>query len=140
MTQQFSGATEEVAVPKLDAGFWSEGRTIEGVVEAIRQTEFGNPPKKVFLYRLALSNSVEVEGDQCELVEVGNLSGFRMAMQAINEKHPGVLPLMKGDVLSITCSGIKRATPEQLKRDPDWSDRPNFRVSVTRPEKKGAAR
>lgn len=123
---EWEGQTSEVDVPKLDAAFWSADVAVTGVVEDKRETLFDG--KKGVLYRLALREPVDVDGESVDVVEVGNLSGFRMALKAAAKKAPGMLPIVKGDVLRIECLGVKEATRE------GYSARPNFHVKVTRPE------
>jgi len=115
----FQGRTEDAEAPFLDAGFWKEGVKVTGLVERSWESENGE------CYVLTLSDSVTLKiGDaetEVETISIGNMTGFRMAMDAAKCKK-----LVPGDYVTLECTGIKKATK------PGHSPRPNFDVKVIR--------
>jgi hypothetical protein len=110
----FRGRTEDADSVFLDAKFWKTGVHISGKV--IRTFESENGP----CYVLDLLDPVEVAGENVDRVSVGNLTGFRMALQAA-----GLQSLKIGDTVHLECTGLKQTTK--------GSPRPNFEIEVTRP-------
>jgi hypothetical protein len=109
----FRGKTEEADSVFLDAKFWRPGVKISGRV--IRTFESENGP----CYVIELLDPVEVAGENVDQVSVGNLTGFRMALQAA-----GLDCLKSGDSLHLKCTSLKSTTK--------GSPRPNFELEVTR--------
>ena len=114
MAKQFRGRTEDADSVFLGAEFWKQGVKIAGKV--IRTFESENGP----CYVLDLVNAVSLDGELVEQVSVGNLTGFRMALQAA-----GIEGLKVGDQVHLECTGLK-ATQK-------GSPRANFEIEVTRP-------
>lgn len=113
MGKQFHGRTENAAAPFLDAKFWTPGVAVAGKVIRLFGSE--NGPCAV----LALVDPVKLEGKMEEIVSIGNLTGFRMALQAA-----GVEALQVHDQLHVECTG-KTSTEK-------GSPRVNFAVEVNR--------
>jgi hypothetical protein len=111
---QFKGRTEDADSVFLGADFWKEGRTIMGKV--IRTFETENGP----CYVLKLPKPVTIGSDEFDQASIGNLTGFRMALQAA-----GLERLRVGDVIHVECTGLKPTTK--------GSPRANFAVEVNRP-------
>lgn len=114
MSKQFRGKTEDADSVFLGADFWKPGTAISGKV--IRSFDSENGP----CYVIDLVNSVTVGADKVDEVSIGNLTGFRMALQAA-----GLERLQIGDMLHCQCTGLKTTTK--------GSPRANFEVEVTRP-------
>ncbi len=115
--KEFDGRTTDVEAPFLSGEWWKEGVKIVGVVSKVRSTEeFGRT------YTLDLREPVIVEGAEEEKVCMGNLTGFRMALEAM-----GLPNLILKDVVTVECVGFKPAKQE------GYSARPNFHVHVVRP-------
>jgi len=111
--RQFRGRTEDAAAPFLDAKFWTPGMSVAGKV--IRMFESENGPCAV----LALIDPVKADGKMDEIVSIGNLTGFRMALQAA-----GLESLQVGDHIHVECTG-KTSTEK-------GSPRVDFAVEVNR--------
>jgi len=111
--KQFRGCTQDAAAPFLDAKFWTPGMSVAGKV--IRMFESENGPCAV----LALINPVKVDGKMEEIVSIGNLTGFRMALQAA-----GLESLQVGDHIHVECTG-KTSTEKA-------SPRVDFAIEVNR--------
>ncbi len=120
MSKQFKGRTEDADSVFLSAEFWKEGVQITGKV--IRTFESENGP----CYVLDLSTPVELAGESVDRVSVGNLTGFRMALQAA-----GLQCLESGDRIYLECTGLKATTK--------GSARPNFEIVVNRENADGRA-
>lgn len=118
MSRTFTGKTEDAEAPFLTAEFWKEGTRIRGVVEKLFTTKLNNDP----CYVLTLEDPVEVDGQSEERVSVGNMAGFKMAMQVA-----GVPRLLPRDIVEMECTGVKKSKKE------GYSDRVNFELTVTRP-------
>lgn len=114
MPKQFRGRTEDADSVFLGAEFWKEGVKIAGKV--IRTFESENGP----CYVLDLVSVVELDGEHVDQVSVGNLTGFRMALQAA-----GLDGLQVGDQIHLECTGLKPTTK--------GSPRANFEIEVNRP-------
>lgn len=114
MSKQFRGRTEDADSVFLGADFWKLGVKIAGKV--IRAFESENGP----CYVLVLVNAVELDGERVDQVSIGNLTGFRMALQAA-----GLERLQVGDQVHVECTGLKATTK--------GSPRANFQIEVTRP-------
>lgn len=113
MSKQFRGRSEGAATPFLDAKFWAAGVSVAGKV--IRTFESENGP----CYVLDLLDSVRVNGTLTDQVSIGNLTGFRMALQAA-----GLDSLQVEDAIHIECTG-KTSTNK-------GSPRVDFEIEVTR--------
>lgn len=113
MSRTFRGRTEDAAAPFLDAKFWTPGVGVAGRV--IRRFDSENGPCAV----LALVDPVKLDGKLEETASIGNLTGFRMALQAA-----GLESLQVGDQLHVECTG-KTSTEK-------GSPRVDFEVEVTR--------
>jgi hypothetical protein len=114
LSKQFRGKSEDADSVFLGADFWKPGVKIAGKV--IRTFESENGP----CYVVDLINPAKVDGELMERVSIGNLTGFRMALQAA-----GLDRLQPNDDLHLECTGLKSTTK--------GSPRPNFEVRVTRP-------
>lgn len=114
MSKQFRGRTEDADSVFLGADFWKPGVKIAGKV--IRTFESENGP----CYVLDLVNAVELDCERVDQVSIGNLTGFRMALQAA-----GLERLQVGDQVHVECTGLKATTK--------GSPRANFEIEVTRP-------
>lgn len=114
MSRTFRGRTEHAAAPFLDAKFWSPGVKVTGRVTRMFHSE--NGPCAV----LALIDPVKLDGKMEEIASIGNLTGFRMALQAASLES-----LEVGDQVYIECTG-KTSTEK-------GSPRVDFELEVTRP-------
>jgi hypothetical protein len=115
-TQTFTGKTEDAEAPFLDAAFWTPSVKVLGVVERSYQSVHGE------CYVLALSKPVKLNNVEEDRVSIGNLTGFRMALDASKAKK-----LLVGDFVELECSAIQSA-----KKAGD-SPRPNFVIKINRP-------
>lgn len=113
--RMFAGKTEDAEAPFLGADFWKKGVEIEGVVERAFDSINGR------CYVLKLAQPVEVAGEEWDRVSVGNLTGFRMALQAA--KLSG---LQNGDRVVLFCTDLVPAKKE------GFSPRVNFALTVKR--------
>jgi hypothetical protein len=114
MSKQFRGRTEDADSAFLGAEFWKPGVAIAGTV--IRTFETANGP----CYVLDLVNPVQFDGESLDQVSIGNLTGFRMALQAAGEER-----LEVRDQVHLECTGLKSTTK--------GSPRANFEIEITRP-------
>ncbi len=114
MSRQFRGKTEDADSIFLGAKFWKPGLKIAGKV--IRTFDSENGP----CYVLGLLDAVKVNGELFEQVSIGNLTGFRMALQAA-----GLDGLQVNDAVHLECTGLESTTK--------GSPRLNFSIEVTRP-------
>lgn len=114
VSKQFRGRTEDADSIFLGAEFWKAGVKIAGAV--VRTFESENGP----CYVLDLVNAVTVNGELADRVSIGNLTGFRMALQAA-----GLERLQVGDQIHLECTGAKPTSK--------GSPRANFAIEVTRP-------
>ncbi len=108
-------------LPILDAAFWTVDREIKAVVEGARATTVGQGGQGT-MYRLTLSEPVEIGGETAEEVEIGNLTGFRMWLEKLRREH-GFDALHKGDILVLRCISIKKARKEGYSDSPRFSGR-----------------
>jgi hypothetical protein len=116
MTEQvFKGRTEDAAAPFLGAEFWSKDKVVVGVIERSFETKNG------VCFVLRSMKPVEVDGEDVDRFSVGNMAGFKMALQAA-----GLIALRVGDKVWMKCTGETPATKEGN------SPRVNFEVEVTR--------
>lgn len=113
---QFKGRTEGAESVILGAEFWSEGKKVAGRVAWEFETRNGPA------YVIEAIRPVEVNGKAQRLVAVGNLTGFRMALQAA-----GLTRLLPGDSVVIICTG-REATDK-------GSPRVNFEIEVDGPDR-----
>ena len=113
MSKTFRGKTEDAGAPFLGAPFWKQGVKVAGKV--VRTFSAPSGP----CYVLRSLRPVTVDGEDTEEVCVGNLTGFRMALQA-----SGLESLVVGDLVHVECTGV---TPTEK-----GSPRPNFEIEVTR--------
>jgi hypothetical protein len=121
MSKQFRGRTEEADSVFLSAEFWKPGVKIAGIVVRAFESENGT------CYVLELTNPVEVDGESVDQVSIGNLTGFRMALQAAKLER-----LQPHDQVHLECTGLKPTTK--------GSPRPNFAIEVHRPSADEKAR
>jgi len=84
--------------------------------KVIRTFDTENGPCSV----LDLVDPVKIEGEAVDQVSIGNLTGFRMALQAA-----GLQSLQVNDAVHLKCTGLKSTTK--------GSPRPNFEIEVSRP-------
>ncbi|MFZ0413913.1 MAG: hypothetical protein WAM15_03635, partial [Candidatus Acidiferrales bacterium] len=111
MAKQFRGCTEDADAPFLDAKFWAPGTKVAGKVMRTFKSE--NGPCAV----IALLDPVKLDGKLEEIASIGNLTGFRMALQAA-----GLESLEAGDQVHVECTG--KTTTDK------GSPRVNFEVEV----------
>src|SRR3989304_2040275 len=90
MSKVYRGKTEDADAAMLGAPFWQVGQKLIGVVLWPFKTEVGD------CYTLRLGKPVKVGDREQQVVSVGNLTGFRMALQAAGGDH--LLPRDKGVV------------------------------------------
>jgi hypothetical protein len=114
MSKQFRGRSENADAVFLSAEFWKAGVKAAGTV--VRTFGSENGP----CYVLDLINAVEFDGERVDQVSIGNLTGFRMALQAA-----GLERLQVGDQVHLECTGLKPTSK--------GSPRANFEIEVTRP-------
>ena len=114
MNKTFKGRTEDADSVFLGADFWKQGVKIVGKV--VRTFDSENGP----CYVLDLVNPVQLDGETVDQVSIGNLTGFRMALQAAKLDK-----LQVGDAVHLECTGLKSTTK--------GSPRANFEVEITRP-------
>ena len=76
MRKQFKGKSEGAAAPFLDAKFWAPGTKVAGKVIRTFESENGR------CYVLDLIDGARINGAITDQVSIGNLTGFRMALQA----------------------------------------------------------
>lgn len=114
MSRQFRGRTEDADNVFMNAEFWKLDVKIMGKV--IRTFESENGP----CYVLDLLDEVSVEGEPVDQVSIGNLTSFRMALQAA-----GLERLQVGDQIQLECTGLKPTSK--------GSPRANFDLEVNRP-------
>lgn len=112
------GRSDEVAVPVLGGEFWVEGKEVSGTFEGAREQKIGG-----FAYKLNLDESVTVDGELVEIVELPSLTGIKNALQSLREKG---YALRRGDKWNVCCVGVKKAKKE------DFSDSPQFQINVIR--------
>jgi hypothetical protein len=115
-TQVFTGKTQDAEAPFLDAAFWFVDTKVLGVVERSWMSSNGE------CYVLSLSAPVKINKVEESRVSIGNLTGFRMAMDAA-----GLKKLLVGDFIEVECTEI--VSPKKQGQSP----RPNFSIKVTRP-------
>lgn len=120
--QTFEGRTTDADAPFLSAAFWQDGATVAGFVSKIFPVQPDPTKPATKCYVLNLRDSVEVDGEEWDRVSVGNMAGFKMALDAM--KLDG---LRLKDFVTITCEGVKKA-----KKD-GYSDRVNFHLKIERP-------
>lgn len=94
---QFRGRSDNVQGVFLGSEFWEEGTKIIGTVLGSFSTENG------VCYRIHLSKPVEVAGQTEELVSIGALKGFGMALQ-----DAGLTGLQPKDKIVVLCTGRKQ--------------------------------
>lgn len=114
MGRTFTGRTEDVDSVFLGAEFWKPNKKISGRVARVFDSQNGP------CYVLEPVDGVEIDGEKQDTASIGNLTGFRMALQAAKVDR-----LLVGDMLSLTCTGLHQTGK--------GSDRPNFLVEVVRP-------
>lgn len=112
------GRSDEVAVPVLGGEFWAEGKEVSGTFEGVREQKVGG-----FAYKLNLDESVTVDGELVEVVELPSLTGIKNAIQSLREKG---YALRIGDKWNVCCVGVKKA------KKVDFSDSPQFQINVMR--------
>lgn len=115
----FEGRTLDADAPFLSGEFWTQGKMVTGEVVRIYPTEMEG--KQSLAYVLSLQEPVEIDGEDWELVSIGNLSGFKLAMLGA-----GLERLFLKDLVELECQSIKPA------KKATFSPRPNFRIKVTR--------
>jgi hypothetical protein len=116
MTEQvFKGRTEDAEAPFLGAKFWANGVSVLGVIERSFETENGT------CFVLRSLKPLTIDGEDTERFSVGNMAGFKMALQAA-----GLAGLRIGDRMVIKCTG--ETSPTKVGNSP----RVNFEVEVTR--------
>jgi hypothetical protein len=116
MTEKvFKGRTEDAEAPFLDAKFWAKDKVVVGVIERSFETKNG------VCFVLRSMKPVVVDDEETDRFSVGNMAGFKMALQAA-----GLAALRIGDKVWMKCTGETPSTK------PDQSPRVNFEVEVTR--------
>ena len=97
----------------LGAEFWKPGVSIFDKV--VRSFESENGP----CYVVRLTTPLTFAGESVEEVSIGNLTGFRMALQAAKLER-----LTVNDVIRLECTGMKPTAK--------GSPRANFEIEVER--------
>jgi hypothetical protein len=121
-SQGWSGRTDEVVVPQLGADFWSEGKSVEGVLDSWRETSLKDGKTGV-MYKLKLPSVITIGDNESDVVELPALTGVKMAIKSLKSKgYTG----QKGDVWNVVCTGIRKATQQ------GYSDSPEFEIQVIR--------
>lgn len=120
----FEGRTVDADAPFLGAEFWKEGTQITGVVSKVFETtnQKNGVPVKAKAYVLQLQTAVEVDGEEWDRVSVGNLAGFKMAMDVAK-----IGSLQLKDFVTLTCEGMKAS------KKAEYGPRINFKLKVERP-------
>lgn len=90
------GRTDNVQGVFLGADFWEPGRKIVGKVLRAFESKNGR------CYTVKLGKAVEVHDAQEELVAIGALKGFQMALDDC-----GLSALHAGDTIYLECTGKK---------------------------------
>jgi hypothetical protein len=119
MAKSITGRTEDAVNPFLGADFWKKGVSVKGFVERTFQI----PGQAGDCFTLALSEPVEIGDLSEEIVNIGGLKGFQMALQSTNYH------LRKGDFVELECTGMEELTPEKKKKG--HSPRINFKIAIT---------
>ena len=120
-TQTFTGRTEDAAAPFLGSEFWVEGAKIVGIIERQFQIEDEKGKRNNYSIKLLTPHVVKVDGEDCDIVSIGESAGLRMAMQAARLKG-----FQDGDKVVIQCTGV---TPSKKA---GMSPMRNFAISVSR--------
>ena len=94
---QFRGRSDNVQGVFLGSEFWEEGTKIIGTVLGSFVTENG------VCYRVGLGKPVKVAGSEEQLVSIGALKGFGMALQ-----DAGLTGLQLKDKIVLVCTGRKQ--------------------------------
>lgn len=116
--QEWTGRSDEIAVPLLGAEFWKDGTEVSGILEGRVEHKWG------VAFRLTLDSAVFIGDEEVEVVEVSpSLTGVKNALQALKEKN---YKPQKGDLWRVSCVGIKKA------KKTDYSDSPEFEIGVIR--------
>lgn len=119
MTDQvFKGRSVDAESPFLSTDFWKKDVRISGVVERVFKIDGRNN------YAVHLLKPVEIDGEPCDVISLGESAGLRMALQDARLKA-----LREGDQITIVCEG------ETPSRNPKNSPRKDFALEVTRPER-----
>ncbi len=122
--QTFEGRTVDADAPFLGAEFWKEGVSVTGIVTKVFETQNvqeGGIVKKGKAYQLRLDDPVVIDGEEWDRASVGNLAGFKMALDVAK-----VSQLVLKDSITILCEGVKAAKKE------NYSPRINFKITVSR--------
>lgn len=114
--QVFRGRSEDAEAPFLGSEFWKDGAKIAGVVQRVFKVEGRNN------YALDLLKPIEIEGEPCDRVSLGESAGLRMAMQAARLKE-----LREMDQIVLVCTG--HTASKKVGNSP----RTDFEIEVTRP-------
>src|SRR5258707_14143383 len=114
-TKIFEGRSLDVEAPFASGEFWEIGKIIKGEVVRVYTTELEG--KSSLAYVVELDDPVEIDGEEWERVSIGNLAGFRMALQAAHIER-----LYMKDLIETECESIRKAKTEAYSR------RANFRV------------
>ncbi|OQW38602.1 MAG: hypothetical protein A4C66_11585 [Nitrospira sp. HN-bin3] len=121
------GRVEADDVPALGAEFWTPGRKVSGQIVGWRtvKSERAGQFVETTLYRLSTSG-VTVGGEEVEEVEIGGLTGWRMALEKQKAEN-NFDRLQKGDVITLECLHVNE--PKQ----PGHSPSPRFALEIVRP-------
>ncbi len=120
----FEGRTVDADAPFLGAEFWKEGVSVTGIVTKVFETQNVSETgvvKKGKAYQLRLDDPVVIDGEEWDRASVGNLAGFKMALDVAK-----VPQLVLKDSITIVCEGVKAAKKE------GYSGRINFKITVSR--------
>ena len=91
-----TGRTDEVQGVFLGADFWEPGKRVFGKVVRPFDSKNGR------CYTVKLGKPVEVLGEKEDVIAIGALKGFRMALDAT-----GIAELKPGDSIVVECTGKK---------------------------------
>jgi len=122
--QEFVGRSTDADAPFLGASFWQVGVSISGkTIKAFDSRPDINKPVQR-CYVIELDTPVEIDGEEWDRVSVGNLAGFKMALESM--KPARLDGLKMGDRILLECDSIKPAKKE------NYSPRINFVMRVSR--------
>lgn len=116
--QQWTGRSDDIAVPLLGAEFWVEGTTVQGVLEGKREQKVGGAA-----YRMTLDTPLSIDGEEVTEIEIPSLTGFKNALESLRIQG---YQMKRGDLWHVECVGIKKAKKE------DFSDSPQFKIGIIR--------
>src|SRR5260370_5554995 len=107
MGKRFTGRTIDADAPFLGAEFWTDGKSVTGIVSKIFDTEVERKGQlvKARALVLLLNEPVEVDGEEWDRVSVGNLARIKMAIDVAKDENGRPLGrgLIPKDLVTPTC-------------------------------------